>query len=136
MRTYPTDSPQAAARILALMMIADGHLDRHELDLLERQQIDRQLGLSRQQLQIVTRELCEDLLRDMRVGWGDVCQIEPRTLRAVLAEVQDAGLRQKLLRLCFLLVGADGHIAPGESAVLLTAIDAWTAPAPLAAIAA
>jgi uncharacterized tellurite resistance protein B-like protein len=128
MRTYATDSPEAAARILALVMIADGHLDRHELELLDRHQIDRQLGLSRGQLHTVTRELCEDLLADMRVAWGDLCHVEPRILRALLAEVQDPALRQKLLRLCFLLIGADGHIAEGESTVLLTAIDVWTAP--------
>jgi len=30
MRTYPRNSPQAAARILALVLISDGHVSRSE----------------------------------------------------------------------------------------------------------
>ena len=33
MRTYPTNSPQAAGRIVALALLADGHLSKAEVDL-------------------------------------------------------------------------------------------------------
>ena len=36
MRTYPTNSPQAAARVVALATLADGHLSRSELGALDR----------------------------------------------------------------------------------------------------
>ncbi len=36
MRTYPTNSPEAAARIVALALLADGHLSLIEIDALER----------------------------------------------------------------------------------------------------
>ena len=36
MRTYPTNSPQSAARIVALTLVADGHVSPEELDALER----------------------------------------------------------------------------------------------------
>ena len=44
MRTYPNNSPQAAARIVALAMLADGHLCKTELDLLERMDAIARLG--------------------------------------------------------------------------------------------
>ena len=36
MRTYRINSPQAAARIVGLAMLADGHLCKAELDVLDR----------------------------------------------------------------------------------------------------
>ena len=35
MRSYPTNSPQAAARIVALTLLADGHVDGIEMDALD-----------------------------------------------------------------------------------------------------
>ena len=45
MRSYPTDSPQAAARIVTLAMLADGAVCRAEVDALERSGVHEQLGL-------------------------------------------------------------------------------------------
>ena len=36
MRTYPNNSPQAAARIVGLAMLADGNVCKGELDVLDR----------------------------------------------------------------------------------------------------
>ena len=36
MRNYPRNSPQAAARIVALTLLADGHIDKAEIDTLDR----------------------------------------------------------------------------------------------------
>jgi hypothetical protein len=45
MRSYPHNSPEAAARIVALAMLADGHLSKSEFDALERLNIYGRLGL-------------------------------------------------------------------------------------------
>ena len=45
MRNYPRNSPQAAARIVALLLIADGHVSRSEMDALYGRDIERELGL-------------------------------------------------------------------------------------------
>ena len=44
MRSYPRNSPQAAARIVALLLIADGHVSRSEMDALYGRDIERELG--------------------------------------------------------------------------------------------
>ena len=44
MRSYPCNSPQAAARIVALLLIADGHVSRSEMDALYGRDIERELG--------------------------------------------------------------------------------------------
>ena len=45
MRTYSTGSPHAAARVVALTLLADGHLCQTELDALDQLDVPRQLGL-------------------------------------------------------------------------------------------
>lgn len=44
MRSYPRNSPQAAARIVALLLIADGHVSRSEMDALYGRDIEHELG--------------------------------------------------------------------------------------------
>ena len=39
MRSYPKNSPQAAARIVALVLIADGHVSQSEIDALNHLQV-------------------------------------------------------------------------------------------------
>ncbi len=45
MRAYPCNSPEAAARLVALVLIADGHVCRSELDALDHFEAARELGL-------------------------------------------------------------------------------------------
>ena len=125
MRSYPTNSPQAAARIVALTMLADGHLAQSELDVLERQGAHDQLGLDRQGLQSVLHAFCEDLLHGAHLTWSDACRVDPRTLAQLMAEVDDPELRLKVLHLCLKIVQADNHIAEGETIVLGAAVEHW-----------
>jgi len=125
MRTYPINSPQAAARILALTMLADGHLDKSELDVLEHHGVHEQLGLDREGLQAVLHGFCEDLLHGAQLTWGDACRVDPRTLGQLMAEVDDPALRMKLLQLCLRVVQADNHIDDGEAIVLGAAVEHW-----------
>ncbi len=125
MRTYPTNSPQSAARIVALTLVADGHVSPAELDALERVDAYRQLGITRPQMQGVLQELCEDLLAAHQSTWADACHIEPRTLAQWMAEIEDPALRMCVLRLCVAVAEADDHVADGESIVLVSAVENW-----------
>jgi hypothetical protein len=125
MRSYPVNSPQAAARIVALTLLSDGHLCKAEVDVLARQRAAEQLGLAPTQLQEVVRLFCEDLLSGVRTTWSDACSIDPRTLAALMAEVDDPELRGKVMNLCIAVVEADDHIAEGESTVLCAAVEHW-----------
>ena len=125
MRPYPNNSPQAAARIVALAMLADGHLCKAELDVLDRLDVHRQLGLQPEELHTVVHSLCEDLLAAAHLTWADACRVDPRTLAELMAEVDDPGLRLKVLNLCVSVVEADGNVAEGESIVLGAAVEHW-----------
>lgn len=125
MRSYPHNSPQAAARIVALAMLADGHVCKSELDLLERMDGHVQLGLAPQQMLAVVHEVCEDMLSASAMCWGGSCQVDAQTLAELLAEVGDPVLRTKVLNLCVALVESDQHVAEGESVVLTAAIEQW-----------
>jgi len=125
MRSYSTDSPEAAARIVALTLVSDGHVSKQEMDVLDRIGAYDALGIDETGMRAVLRDLCEDLLQARQADWADACQIEPRTLQLLMAEVSDPFLRMGVLRLCVAVAEADGHIADGESIVLVNAVAQW-----------
>lgn len=125
MRTYATDSPQAAARIIAITLVSDGHVSKTELDLLEQVGACRLLGIDRAEMLGVLQALCDDLLQARHPHWADACQIDPRTLSQLMAEVEDPALRIEVLRLCVAVAEADGHVADGESIVLVSVVEQW-----------
>lgn len=125
MRSYPTNSPHAAGRIIAMALLADGHLSKAELDVLDRLDVARQLGLARSELHSVVHGFCEDLLASASGGWADACRIDSTTLFGLLAEIDDPVLRRQVLQLCARVVDADDHVADGESGLLLAAVEHW-----------
>lgn len=129
MRSYPRNSPEAAARIVALTLLADGHLSRSELDVLERRKAAQTLGLAPDGLHQVLHTLCEDLLAGAHQNWADACKVDPATLSELLSEITDPALRLKVMRLCVDVANADQHVAEGESVVLSAVLDHWGASA-------
>ncbi|PND38225.1 hypothetical protein C1O66_12295 [Paucibacter aquatile] len=125
MRSYPRNSPEAAARILSLAALSDGHLSRVEIDTIAGIGACEQLGLSRERLEEVLHGFCEDLLEAERMSWAEVCRLDAKTLEQLMAEVDDPALRRKLLDLCVAVVEADQLIADGEALVLLAAAEHW-----------
>lgn len=125
MRTYPTNSPQAAGRLIAVALLADGHLSKIEIDLLDRLDVAHHLGLARSELHTVVHGFCEDLLASASGGWADACRIDKATLFGLLAEIDDPALRLQVLQLCTRVVDADNHVADGESTLLLAAVEHW-----------
>ena len=133
MRSYPRNSPQAATRILALVMLADGHQCQSELALLERLEVHSGLGLSQTELRAVVHTFCEDLQAfSAGMCWADVSLIKPDPLRQMLGEVDDPALQEQLMDLCISLVEADQHLAEKESVVLAAALLQWRLPRPAA----
>lgn len=124
MRTYPMNSPRAAARLVAVAMLADGHYCKREIDALDRVQAHAALGISSAEWQAVVRELCEDLLSVSQHGWGAACH-DPGTLKALLAEIDDRELRGIVTGLCAAVVEADDHAADGEAVVLTAMRGNW-----------
>lgn len=125
MRIYPQNSPQAAARVVALALLADGQLHWAELEMLDRLGAHSQLGLPRAELHQVIDVFYKDLFESVRLSWADACLMDPRTLRQLMDEVDDPGLRRTVLRLCVALVEADQHVADSESVVLAAVVEQW-----------
>lgn len=125
MRSYPTDSPQAAARIVALTVVADGDIGDAELQWLDRLAVYQQLGMNRHELHALLDTFCEDLLSSDQLKWADTCPVDERTLAQLMSEIQDPALRRKLLRLCVDLAEVDARVDEGESSVLVAAVEHW-----------
>ncbi len=125
MRRYPANSPQAAARIVALTVVADGDIGEAEIEWLERLAVHEQLGLARHELHALLDTFCEDLLSSDQLKWADACPVDERTLADLIGEIQEPALRLKLLRLCVELAESDARVAQGESIVLGAAVAHW-----------
>jgi uncharacterized tellurite resistance protein B-like protein len=125
MRSYPENSPQAAARIIALTVVADGDIGEAEIAWLDRLAVHQQLGLTRSELHGLLDTFCEDLLSSQQLKWADACPVDERTLAQLMAEIKDPALRRKLLRLCVQLAEVDAFVAEGESIVLVAAVEHW-----------
>lgn len=124
MRSYPANSPKAAARLVALTMLADGHVSRVEAQTLERLGLPQTLGLNVEDLSAVLQGLCEDLLSSSQ---GDWCRpvVDATLIDGLLAEITDPALRAVVLRACVAVAEADEQLADGECVVLMQAIQQW-----------
>ena len=118
MRSYRRNSPEAAARIVALMLIADGHVCRSEFEALRKLDAPGLLGLAPDALHGVIQQLCEDLLMGAHAGGSLLASIDERTLASLMAEVDDPVLQLKVVRLAVAAAAADRHLAEGEDIVL------------------
>ncbi|MDC8772967.1 TerB family tellurite resistance protein [Roseateles albus] len=125
MRNYLVNSPQAAARIIALTVVADGDIADAEIECLDRLAVHEQLGLERLELLALLDTFCEDLLSSGQLNWADVCPVDERTLADLMGEIQDPELRLKVLRLCVELAEVDAQVDDGESAVIVAAVEHW-----------
>jgi len=125
MRKYTKNSPQAAARIVALTLIADGDIGQAELALLDELAVHQQLGLERDALHAVIDEFCEDLLSSKQLAWADACPVDEYVLEKLMRDIDDPALRRKVLRLCVELAEVDDLVAEGESIVLIAAVAHW-----------
>lgn len=125
MRIYPCNSPEAAARLVALVLIADGHVCRSEVDMLERLDAARELGLAPDAMPKIIQTLCEDLLLSADASGSMVAHLDESALAALMAEVTDASLQAKVLDLATAVANADHHLADGESLVLVAASRHW-----------
>jgi hypothetical protein len=127
MRTYAFNSPKAAGRIVAIALLADGHLSSEELSALYRARIAERLGLAPGEFSAILQELCEDLLTTSHLNWSDACKVDSNVMQQVMRELEDPVLRAEVLNLCHVAVYADRHVADTEAALLASLSRAWQA---------
>jgi hypothetical protein len=125
LRSYPRNSPEAAARIVALVLISDGHVCRSEFDTLEQLGAERELGLEFNLLPRIVHTLCEELLAYGYERGSLISNVDDSTLASLMAEISDPALQRKVLRLALAVARADGHLADGEAWVVEAAQRHW-----------
>jgi hypothetical protein len=131
MRPYPTDSPDAAGRLLALSLIVDGRLGFDELHAIENGSVLGSIGLDRDRFSQLIDELCADL-RSGPAGRRGLAVINPADIDRLLAEIGCPVLRQRLLRAMWEVAETDGWLADGEAVLLARASEAWSGIRPAA----
>lgn len=124
MRSYATNSTNAAGRILALTMVVDGNLAPSELVAMDRTRILDHVDLDQTAFQQLLQELCDDLLTGAVHG---VVQIDTRLIDHLLAEIEEPDLRRRLLQTMWNIADADGWLADGEAVLLARASVMWGA---------
>jgi uncharacterized tellurite resistance protein B-like protein len=123
MRTYEPNSTRARARLLALSMVVDGHIDASELKVLDEAPVLHGLQLDMQLFRDVLDELCSDMLRTaVRDG---VVEIGTPLLDRLLADITDPELQGKMLGAMWKIVHADEQLADAESILLARACGLW-----------
>ena len=125
MRSYPHNSPEAAARIVALVLISDGHVCSSEIDILRQLGAERELGLEPQILPHILHTLCEELLAGGYETGSLMGNVDDSALASLMAEISDPALQRKGLRLSLAAARADGHLADGETLVVQAARQHW-----------
>ena len=123
MRTYPRNSPEAMARIIALILLADGDLDDGEVEMLDDLGVYDRLGVSRKTFIRVVQEYFEDLLHD---DTGDrIRLLDAKRLDVVLDGVDDDKKRVDLAAMMLSLISADGDMNDAELATLRHVLVHW-----------
>lgn len=125
MRSYPRNSPEAAARIVALVLIVDGHVCRSEYEALTRLDATGELGLGLDGLPRVVQTLCEDLQMASYCSGSLLDSIDKSLLTSLMAEITEPALQDKVLRLAVAAAQADRHHADAEAVVLEVARRHW-----------
>jgi hypothetical protein len=126
MRSYSVNSPEAAARVLAMALVADGQYSTTEIRALDRAQAPQRLGLSPQAFKAVLDDFCSDLLACGGGQWTGT--VDPALRQRLMDEVTDRDLQDLILHQCEVLMLADGHIADGEVDLLDALSARWRRP--------
>lgn len=125
MRHYPSDSPEAMGRLVALTLMADGAIDASELKQLDHTDTIRRLGLDEASFDRVIHELCDDMLASAHRTPAGHLELDVKSIDLLLAEVQHPLLQKQVLRMMLDVVNADSELSGGEAVLVAEAMKFW-----------
>jgi uncharacterized tellurite resistance protein B-like protein len=125
MRHYPSNSPEAMARLVALALMADGAIDLSEVESLQRHKITKQLGLDDRQFDKVVHDFCEDMLAFAQPAPSGQLELDHECIDSLLDEIQDPDLQNRLLSAMLNIVNAEGNLMRGEVVLVSRAMKRW-----------
>lgn len=114
----------AAARVLALMVAANGRVDPRELQVLDDLDAFERVGVTRERFVA----LAEECLQDMGAGLAEATWLRARDqayLDRLLEAVTDPNERLLLCRLAAAVVTADGRVSGDERLVYDHVLARW-----------
>lgn len=125
MRHYPSDSPEAMARIVALALLADGAIDLSELETMKRHEVTNCLGLDDRQFDKVVHDFCDDMMTFAHRAPGGQFELDQKSIDALLGEIRDPELQNRLLSVMLHIVNAEGKLSASEVTVVSRAMTRW-----------
>ncbi len=125
MRTYPANSPEAIARILAMVMITDGNMDARELDALEKLHTYDLIGIERRRFAQILSEYCDDISDEADEDDGSIKLIDKARVDTLLDGITDQGKRILTCAITVDLCKSDGEISDPEMTLLRYMMQKW-----------
>ncbi len=124
MHTPDTDSPEALARVLALVLVADTTLSPEELQALDELAVCDRIGLPQPAFMAIAQGF--EALLAQRPGSPDLLRLpDPLLIDRVLDGVHNPGLRLLVARLAAGLIVADGRVRGVERRLYLHLLSRW-----------
>lgn len=124
MQAINRSTQDAPARVLALLVAANGHVHADELAMLERLDAFSRLGVSRGRF----IELAQSCLDNLGSGLGEQSWLRVKDLdyvNGLLDAVDDKSLRLRVCRLCAAAIAADGRVSREERMLFNHALARW-----------
>ena len=123
MRSYPTNSPAAVARLIAMAMLADGRLDNREIDWLNHHDTAAMVSVDRETLIQVLLDCCRDVITEAEQE--RVFLLEEARLARLADDITDRALQKVALSAMLIIAKADGTVSEGEEPLLRYLMQRW-----------
>lgn len=123
MRSYPTNSPEALARLVAMAILADGRLDNREVDWIKHNDTAALLGVDRDTLIQVLLDCCRDVINEAEQE--RVFLLEGHRLARLADDLSDPALQKVALSAMLILAKSDGSVSEGEETLLRFLMNRW-----------
>ncbi len=124
MKSYPTNSPEAMARIITMMIVTDGHIDQREIDLMDQMDAYHLLGLDRKAFMTVARDYCSELVAEAEAH-GACALLDPNRTDQVIGYVDAPDQQRVVARLLSAVIQADQHQRLSEQVVMNHILERW-----------
>lgn len=124
MKRYEQNSPQAVARILAMMMITDAKLDDSEIDILDELRAFEIIGISRSDFSRVVQDYCAELMAQGNAN-GRIRLVDRDRIDHIISEVDDHPRRVETCGMILNIANADGTLHDTELAVFGYILERW-----------
>ena len=125
MRRYPTNSPEAMARIVVAVLMADGSLDVSEVNQMAREHVTEMIGISESDFEQVLHEYCDDILMTGQRSESFERKLSLDVFSLLLSEVTDNVMQLRLTSVIIGLISADGDICPHELSMAGRVMAGW-----------